>query len=456
MTKRRTKLEQELRRLEEEQEELHFRILMDDCLTRTGDACEQAYSDASASGRAEAMPRDRLRRLYTLLDDAPSTDRRTPPKPDPTSPASGQTGRSASPGSSPSLRGTEHVSAVWALRSARVSGAVRLLGTAALTLVLVLATLVTVQAAGINILGALGAWTDEVFHFDHGKELPTVTEAPAEEDWLVTTPNLEILRDSLRQKQYPSELIPTWLPEDYVVTGAETASDAKLEKETAYFGRKGETVRFSFTARYYASDPTPFSFPADAEHREEVEVRGKLFSVFQSGGRWIGVWADRRYSVEIETSEGRELLLGILNSLGQPLDLTRPTDLEPLREELLANGFPAQMIPAWLPEGYTNTELYTTDNVVHLLTTASYNKNGKTAMLSFICGKSPSYFEGQTFCKDPGDPEEITLNGKRFYLFTNTGSWVGVWQDGLYELAVEVDEDREVLIDILKSIGGRP
>ena len=77
-------------------------------------------------------------------------------------------------------------------------------------------------------------------------------------------------------------------------------------------------------------------------------------------------------------------------------------------------------------------------------------------MLSFIRGKSPSYFEGQTFCKDPGDPEEITLNGKRFYLFTNTGSWVGVWQDGLYELAVEVDEDREVLIDILKSIGGRP
>ena len=80
---------------------------------------------------------------------------------------------------------------------------------AILTVILTFATMVAAQAAGVNVFGALGEWTDNAFRFNLGT--PPTSRLLSEEEAYV-----EAFRGRLYEIGIPADLAPTWYPEGFV------------------------------------------------------------------------------------------------------------------------------------------------------------------------------------------------------------------------------------------------
>lgn len=73
----------------------------------------------------------------------------------------------------------------------------RLIAVVAATVALSLACMIGVQAAGVDVFGALARWTAEAFHY----VLPNTEDNP--------------IRAALREQEMPEELAPTYIPEGF-------------------------------------------------------------------------------------------------------------------------------------------------------------------------------------------------------------------------------------------------
>ena len=71
--------------------------------------------------------------------------------------------------------------------------------------------MVTVQATGIDVFGAVGRWTDSLFYFESGYDS---VEKPKEKQFLPA----EIIKDSLLSYRLPSELVPSWFPDGFDIS----------------------------------------------------------------------------------------------------------------------------------------------------------------------------------------------------------------------------------------------
>ena len=81
--------------------------------------------------------------------------------------------------------------------------------------VIVVCGMAAAQAAGFDVLGMLGQWTDEIFHFTSGAESGE-SAAPLNE-------NTRLLREALASVGIDEDLAPTWFPEGFTAEEPEIA-----------------------------------------------------------------------------------------------------------------------------------------------------------------------------------------------------------------------------------------
>ena len=72
----------------------------------------------------------------------------------------------------------------------------------AAVLIALFAGMLTAQAAGFDVLGAIGRWTEETFHFT------TASSQPEQKD-------IVALQEAAETCHLPSNLIPTWYPDGF-------------------------------------------------------------------------------------------------------------------------------------------------------------------------------------------------------------------------------------------------
>ena len=118
---------------------------------------------------------------------------------------------------------------------------IRVLGTIAATVIFMFAMLIGAQAAGIDVFGAIGRWTDETFHFvSFPHSIP--------QDQETTAPNLEnvetcnVIKGALKDCEIPEELAPTWYPVGIEASDPKILSD-KLSDTVHIFFSDGDKCR---------------------------------------------------------------------------------------------------------------------------------------------------------------------------------------------------------------------
>ena len=109
--------------------------------------------------------------------------------------------------------------------------------------------MVAAQAAGIDVFGTIGRWTDNVFHFmPSGNENSTSTGANAGED----ISKYATLREALASVGIDENLAPTWCPDGFTASEPETVNSSV--GNAVYFilsGRDGEFISLDFI-RYHS------------------------------------------------------------------------------------------------------------------------------------------------------------------------------------------------------------
>lgn len=188
----------------------------------------------------------------------------------------------------------------------RRSGMTRKLAAAAAVLAVVFLGTLTADAFGANIWGTIARWTRDTFHFEsvqHGE---------------TTTPNTEnnvtysSLQEVLAKDGINVALVPTWIPEGYVLADIKIDETPIKDVYTACY-KNGEHELTIYVRSYIDTDPEHLE---KSEGLLEVyESSGSVFYIFSNYDMMQAAWAIDSYECYIQGNMTIEELKLMLDSI---------------------------------------------------------------------------------------------------------------------------------------------
>lgn len=120
-----------------------------------------------------------------------------------------------------------------------------------------------------------------------------------------------------------------------------------------------------------------------------------------------------------------------------------------LREELRANGVTAEVVPEYMPDGFSLSSIDTDETMIGLGIFSTLTNDNKEILLNYtITTKEPN----SIFAKDEVTPEVYTVCGIDHNIFTNEGSYIAVWINQNVQCEIYKVEDKEELLKMIDSI----
>ena len=120
------------------------------------------------------------------------------------------------------------------------------------------------QAAGIDVFGVIGRWTEETFRFS----APASSRSPAaqNEDLLSNPKEYTTLQDAFDDYSISELLAPTWIPEGYVLDYVEGVPSSGQILFNASYSNGQSTLSFSYSYR------TDSVFQSSTFEKDDVSV----------------------------------------------------------------------------------------------------------------------------------------------------------------------------------------
>lgn len=187
--------------------------------------------------------------------------------------------------------------------------ALRKLGIAAAVIAVFFATLIVVQAAGINVFGTLAQWTDSVFRFGNGTStIINETESSNSE--------LNALLQSLERMNIPTQLAPTRIPDGYAFVDIAENSNEKMSEIVSIFKNSTQDFLTIEICEYYDDVTAEDKFvEKDIGEMEQYISNDKTFYLITNTGKWSAVWSDGRYYLFLGGFPTKEELYIVIDSI---------------------------------------------------------------------------------------------------------------------------------------------
>ena len=155
----------------------------------------------------------------------------------------------------------------------------------------------------------------------------------------------------------------------------------------------------------------------------------------------ITVSATNVWSVVLSwTSETFGLEFGI-----RERTVVRNPELTELAVALVDNDITAPLIPNYLPDGYTQSEIYMENNNY----VGVYQKGNSEI---FIRLRKINNQTGIQYEQDNGTPDFYEAGGIEHLISTNLGQYTAVWENGGYECSIQHVPSRAELVAMIDSI----
>ena len=175
--------------------------------------------------------------------------------------------------------------------------------------VIVVCGMAAAQAAGFDVLGMLGQWTGEIFHFTSGAESGE-SAAPLNE-------NTRLLREALASVGIDEDLAPTWFPEGFVAEDPDILM-TKLN-DRVYVILTDENGNFINVAIAQYRSPEyleVIDFEIKTNSVQQYSNRTQTFYLFSNGGTVTATWADGLLMEQISGDISEEDVKLIIDSIG--------------------------------------------------------------------------------------------------------------------------------------------
>ena len=176
----------------------------------------------------------------------------------------------------------------------------------AAVLVLMFGSMLTAQAAGVDVFGAIGRWTEEKFHFE-------IT--PASEDGTTDY----TFREVSTERGFSKNLIPTWYPEGFEAFEPEDNSieDYVNSVYCQYINKEENRSYLAMVSQYY--DPSSIESTVYEKDETEVEIYehdGKNFYIMSNLDSETATWSDGTFKIDIVGQLTVDEIKHIIDSIG--------------------------------------------------------------------------------------------------------------------------------------------
>ena len=177
----------------------------------------------------------------------------------------------------------------------------------ATVLVLMFGSMLTAQAAGVDVFGAIGRWTEEKFHFEIAP-----TSADGTTDYT--------FREVSTEKGFSKNLIPTWYPEGFEAFEPEdnNIEDYVNSVYCQYINKEENRSYLAIVSQYY--DPSSIESTVYEKDETEVEIYehdGKNFYIMSNLDSETATWSDGTFKIDIVGQLTVDEIKQIIDSIGE-------------------------------------------------------------------------------------------------------------------------------------------
>ena len=177
----------------------------------------------------------------------------------------------------------------------------------AAVLVLMFGSMLTAQAAGVDVFGAIGRWTEEKFHFE-------IT--PASENGTTDY----TFREASRERGLPQSLIPTWYPKGFEPSEPidDSVEDYVDSVYCEYINKEEDRFYLAMVSRYFDSEAIAATvYEKDDTEVEIYESKGRTFYIMSNLDSMTATWSDGIISIDIIGQLEVNQIKRIIDSIGE-------------------------------------------------------------------------------------------------------------------------------------------
>ena len=176
-------------------------------------------------------------------------------------------------------------------------------------LIVMFGSMLTAQAAGVDVFGAIGRWTEENFQF----VLPTTNQSD-------TVGINDDFQKASEKFGLPSSFVPTWCPEGF--TSAEPLEEHIKNHSDSISCQYTNTTENKFylvtISQYYSADVLNATvFEKDDSSVITYQSNGKNFYIFSNLENLTATWADENYCITITGEITLDQIKNIIDSIGE-------------------------------------------------------------------------------------------------------------------------------------------
>ncbi len=189
---------------------------------------------------------------------------------------------------------------------------------AAVAIACMLAVMVTAQATGVDVFGAMARWTEDVFSFGQIVPNSQVSNSPTQETMGQSAKVPNIGFDSLQEAfdAYGMTEVhePTWLPEGYTLDGVDVLAldDPFLRTFSASYTDGDGFVSIGIMSYEGTPDTQVQKIGGPVE---SIVKDGITFYLIQNTKDWTIAWCTDQYEYYVSSKEGNEILWQVVESM---------------------------------------------------------------------------------------------------------------------------------------------
>lgn len=177
------------------------------------------------------------------------------------------------------------------------------------------AAMVTAQAAGLDVFGAMAQWTQDVFSFKQALPNTGVTDTLNEENHAGReTQSFASLQEALDAYGITQVHEPTQLPDGFVINECGVEHSIALNRTAFYADYANNHDCIAIDIMSYEGKPAILTQKTD-ERPELEEWNGTTFYVIENSSNAMVAWYDDAYEYYVSGKVDREILWGIAISM---------------------------------------------------------------------------------------------------------------------------------------------
>lgn len=171
----------------------------------------------------------------------------------------------------------------------------------AAVLILMFGGMLTAQAAGVDVFGAIGRWTEETFHFDIVQD----------------NDRTSLFQETATQAKIPQDFVPTWVPDGF--EGAEPQVDTVENYMTSIicvYSNQEKTYSVDIEHYYNKADIETLVIEKDDTNVCSYESNGKTFYIMSDMEYLTATWTDGTFVETISGQLSMDEIKTIIDSIG--------------------------------------------------------------------------------------------------------------------------------------------